>query len=610
LEFILVGQPNGGKSTIFNEVVGYKSMTANFPGATVEYMRGEIVLNGQKISVVDLPGNYSLHTSDDAEMSAIQYLMNKSQNAVLINVIDASVLSRSLELTLQLMEMKRPMVVALNMMDEAERKGIRIDGKQLSNILGIPVIETIGRKGEGIFALFNTAFDVGKKKVLPNKIQGPKEIERVSNELMRLLKDKPIPKLWDIEFISWKLIEGDDIIRDSLKTVLSDSEWRIIGKKMRPQTTNSNLTLAYTISSFRHNMAFQIFEKVARVGKPSRKDIRETIDDLLMHPLWGYIFLVLIFYLTFFFIFTIGGAIEPQFIENFEKLRNLVSSGLKDSPILLSIVNGFIQGFGGGIGIVIPFLLPFFIVLSLFEDTGYLARVAYLIDNIMHRIGLHGMSAVPMILGYGCTVPGIMATRILKSPRDKFITATLTTLIPCSARMTIIFGLVGFFISIKAAIIIYLLNLIIIGLTGKVMSKLMPEVSPGLVLEIPKYHIPRMRTIIYKTWFRLKELAPFTSGVLGLPVVLGITLVFGIMRKELALVLLFSALGTKDILSVMTQTQIFSFTIFITFYIPCLATFAVLAKELTVKRALLISGLTVLIAIALSLLVRAFSFLF
>jgi ferrous iron transport protein B len=253
----------------------------------------------------------------------------------------------------------------------------------------------------------------------------------------------------------------------------------------------------------------------------------------------------------------------------------------------------------------------------------------------MHKIGLHGLSIVPVIFGYGCTVPAILATRILKSPRDKLITATLTTIIPCSARMTVIFGLVGFFISIKAAILIYILNIIIVAVLGKFMAKAFPEVSPGLILEIPKYHLPGIKSLFNKTWFRLKEfvtvalpllivgsillevieyfkldgpinsfLAPFTTGVLGLPSVIGITLIFGIMRKELALLLLFSALGTQNVTDVMSLGQILTFTTFVTFYLPCLATFAALSKELKLNKSIIITLSTIALATALSVIVR------
>ncbi len=641
MEFILMGQPNCGKSTIFNEVVGYKSITSNFPGATVHYTRGDMILEEEEVSVVDLPGTYSLQTSDESELAAVQYLLSASDDAVIINIIDATVLSRSLELTLQLMELRRPMVIGLNMVDEAEIKGILILKKELEKQLGIPVVETIGRTGEGVFDLFLRAQQEGNNTTLPRTIHGPANFEKVVTGLENILKKRRIKSEWDFRFMAHKLLEKDEVIKKYLDKFFTNRDKADIQRIVHGLEKDFNRGSDLIISSVRHNMAFSIFEQVAKVGEPPRQDFRRRIDNLLMHPLWGFVSMVALFYLTFTLIFAIGGFFEPLFIENFERLKELVATLSKGSPLLLAVLNGMVQGIGGGIGIVIPFLLPFFIILSLFEDTGYLARIAYLIDNIMHRIGLHGMSVVPILLSYGCTVPGIMATRILKSPRDKFITATLATLVPCSARMTVIFGLVGFFISMKAAIVIYLINLAIIGITGKVMSKMLPEVTPGLIMEIPRYHSPKTRVVMMKTWLRLKDfvvvawpllivgsivlefishlhltepinqfLAPFTSGILGLPAVLGITLVFGIMRKELALVLLFAALGTKDVLNVLTPTQVYGFTIFVTFYIPCLATIAVLVKELNWKRALLITLLTITLAIILTVLVRLFFPLF
>ncbi len=635
MEFILVGQPNCGKSTIFNEVAGYKSVASNFPGITVKYTKSHIELENQKISVIDIPGTYSLQTSDEAELAATKYILNAPEDAVIINILDASVLSRSLELTLQLMELQKPMVVALNMIDEADRKGIKINSEKLSKIIGAPVIKTNGRKGKGIYQLFNQAYFVGKEKIKPSIIKGPANVENFFKSVLKIMKEKRIPERWNYRFMTLKLLEKDDSIVIFLDDYFKKKDWEFINKSVKEIEKIPQRNSEFIISSIRHNMAFHIFENVAKVERSIKKDVRDKLDNLFMHPFLGYVFLISILYLTFWMIFTIGGICEPLFLNNFEKLSKLLSIKFADTPFLLSFLRGFVQGIGGGIGIVIPFLLPFFIMLSLLEDTGYLARVAYLIDNLMHKIGLHGMSVVPIILGYGCTVPGILATRILKSPRDKFITAALTTMVPCSARMTIIFGLVGFFISIKAAILIYIINIIILGLTGKLMSKAMPQVSPGLILEIPKYHLPGIKALFNKTWFRLKEfvyiawplliigsiileliehlnltnsinsfLSPFTSGILGLPAVVGVTLIFGIMRKELALILLFSALKTKEVLTVMTPAQIYSFTIFVTFYIPCIATIAALARELNWKKAGLIAGLTFFIAVILAVLVR------
>ena len=640
MQIILVGQPNCGKSTIFNHVVGYKAVVANFPGATVKYTKGNIELGNQKIEVVDLPGTYSSQTTDEAELVAIDYLRNHSNDSILINVIDASVLSRSLQLTIQLASLQMPMIIALNMIDEAENKGISINKKGLEEIFNVPVIETIGRKGVGVYELFSKAKEVYEQKIIPTNTLFDDKTESLISSIENILLESNADLRWYPRFNALKLIEKDPLLSDEYKIKIIDEKYAKINELISTAEKELKKPSELISSSARIESAYRIFEKVAKVKSLEKIDIRKRIDDLLMHPIFGYIFMIGILALMFVSIFKFGNAVEPLFLDSFDLVNNYILETFSDNQLLASILIGIVSGVGGGIGIVIPFLLPFFIFLSFLEDTGYLARIAFLVDNLMHKIGLHGLSIVPIILGYGCTVPGILATRILKSKRDKFITATLTTLIPCSAKMTVIFGLVGFFISMKAAVIIYLLNILIVGITGKFLSKVLPEVSPGLILEIPKYHMPSYSTVSNKTWFRLKEfvviawpllvagsvilelithfdwagninhfLEPFTSGLLGLPTVVGITLLFGIMRKELALILLFAALGTRDVLSVMTLTQVFSFTIFVTFYVPCIATIAALARELNWKNAVLISGITAVIAILLSVSLRITEFI-
>lgn len=640
MQIILVGQPNCGKSTIFNHVVGYKAVVANFPGATVKYTKGNIELGNQKIEVVDLPGTYSSQTTDEAELVAIDYLRNHSNDSILINVMDASVLSRSLQLTIQLASLQMPMIIALNMIDEAENKGISINKKGLEEIFNVPVIETIGRKGVGVYELFSKAKEVYEQKIIPTNTLFDDKTESLISSIENILLESNADLRWYPRFNALKLIEKDPLLADEYKIKIIEEKYAKINELISTAEKELKKPSELISSSARIESAYRIFEKVAKVKSLEKIDIRKRIDDLLMHPIFGYIFMIGILALMFVSIFKFGNAVEPLFLDSFDLVNNYILETFSDNQLLASILIGIVSGVGGGIGIVIPFLLPFFIFLSFLEDTGYLARIAFLVDNLMHKIGLHGLSIVPIILGYGCTVPGILATRILKSKRDKFITATLTTLIPCSAKMTVIFGLVGFFISMKAAVIIYLLNILIVGITGKFLSKVLPEVSPGLILEIPKYHMPSYSTVSNKTWFRLKEfvviawpllvagsvilelithfdwagninhfLEPFTSGLLGLPTVVGITLLFGIMRKELALILLFAALGTRDVLSVMTLTQVFSFTIFVTFYVPCIATIAALARELNWKNAVLISGITAVIAILLSVSLRITEFI-
>ncbi len=631
MQLVLVGQPYSGKSTIFNAVVGYKSLSTNAPGSSVEHTHGSAELDGERIDVIDLPGIYSLQVSDDAGDPAVEHILEAPDDTVLINVVDASVLARSLELTLQLTELRRPLVVALNMTDEARRKGVTVDAGRLARTLGVPVVETVGRSGEGVFELFRAALRAGRERLVPEVLPGPAHVERLLARLTELLGDRALPHRLAPRFVAIKLLECDGCVRRRLEPHLTAADREAVAARLAEFEAATEQRAEFVMSAVRHNLAFELFESVARVGPAPRRSLRHRLDGLLMHPVLGYLILVAVLAGTFLLVFRAGSAVEPLFLGWFERLENWLGGQLPAGSLGYAVVHGVVAGFGGGIGIVVPYLLPFFVALALLEDTGYLPRIAFLMDNLMHRIGLHGMSVVPILMGYGCSVPGVLATRILKSRRDRLITATLTTLIPCSARMTIIFGLIGFFISMQAAVFVYVVNLALLGLVGWVMSKALPEESPGLIMELPRYRVPRLKALAQKTWFRLKEfvviawpililgsvvlevidhyhwsgplndfLAPYTSGLLGFPAAVGVTLVFGIMRKELALVLLFAAVGTTDVASVMSVPQIFGYTFFVTFYVPCLATYAALAKELGWRAATSITVLTLAIVTVLT----------
>ena len=300
----------------------------------------------------------------------------------------------------------------------------------------------------------------------------------------------------------------------------------------------------------------------------------------------------------------------------------------------MGILIGILQGISGGIAIVIPYLVPFLLGLSFLEDIGYLPRLAFLMDALMHRMGLHGKAIVPFILGYGCNVPAVMSTRILEERRDRFLAATLATLVPCAARLAVVFGLVAFYLGPEYALAIYLFNILVIAITGRILSRMMPEVTPGLILEIPVYRMPTLNSIIKKSWYRAREfiveawpiliigsvvlailerlnfsrwfdalVRPIT-WVLGLPSEVGVPLIFGILRKELSLIMLRQALNVTDFSTALTNVQMITFTVFVVFYVPCLATMAALKRELNTRDMLVIAGLTVIIALLAALAAR------
>ncbi|MFA6712170.1 MAG: nucleoside recognition domain-containing protein, partial [Candidatus Caldatribacteriota bacterium] len=329
-----------------------------------------------------------------------------------------------------------------------------------------------------------------------------------------------------------------------------------------------------------------------------------------------------------------GDLFEEPLLDFFYQYIPSLKVKLGENTLLYFVARGILEGLAGGIAIVLPFLVPFLFGLAFLEDVGYLPRIAFLMDAFLHKIGLHGKAIIPLILGYGCTVPAIMATRILESERDRFIASVLTTMIPCAARITIIFGLVAFYLGARAAMFVYVLNIIVVAISGKILSNLLPEITPGMIMEIPDYHIPSMKVLLAKVWLRMKEfiiiawpllivgsvalsllkywnlerfinqlISPITL-LLGLPVAVGVTLIFGVLRKELSMIMLVQALGVTDISTVMSATQIMTFTIFVLFYIPCVATIAVLIREIGTKRTTFTLLFTFIIAIVLSIAVR------
>jgi len=633
MRIALMGQPNSGKSTIFNHVAGYKAVTSNFPGKTVEYTLTKFNLFGQTVELVDLPGTYSLTSFDLAELEARKYLL-KGNVDVIINVMDASLLSRSLELTLQLLELKLPMVICLNMIDEAERKGIKIDIEKLSKILGVPVVPAIALKGKGVKELFSVAYKTGEEKRIGKTLNFSKNVEEVIEQLSTQIKKKEIAQEFNvpIRFLALKYLENDSYFIKNFK----NTEKNIFNKINYFQNLLREVhgrPPDVVISSERHHLSMNIYESIVSLTRPHTSLI-DYLDNILMHPIFGYVFLAFILYLFFNLVFTVGKMVEEPLLDYFYRTIPLMERSIDSETLLFSVISGIIQGLAGGIAIVLPYLFPFLFGLAILEDLGYLPRIAFLLDVFLHKIGLHGKAIIPFMLGYGCTVPAIMATRILESERDRFITSVLATMIPCAARMTIIFALVAFYINPQAALAIYILNIIVVIISGKILSRLLPEVTPGMILEIPTYHIPSLKVVLAKTWLRMKEFifvawplliagstilsllqyykadtfinnffSPLTT-LLGLPLLVGTTLIFGILRKELSMLMLIQAIGTSNIATVMSVTQIMTFTIFIIFYIPCVATIAVLWREIGTKRTLFTISFTFVIAIVLATITR------
>ncbi len=633
MKIVLVGQPNCGKSTIFNHVAGYKAITSNFPGKTVKYSISKMNFAGITSEIVDLPGSYSLTSFDLAELETRKYLLREKIDVV-INVIDASLLGRGLELTLQLLELQLPIIICLNMIDEAEGKGISIDADKLSQLLNVPIVTAVAHKGWGMNQLFEKSFQIAQHPVKSQYLTFSKDVEEVIRLLTEHIKEKNYTQKFHItdRFLATKLLENDQHFMSEIQQ--GDPKFIKVVEKYQHQLEKCRArTSDVIISSERHHLSMDLYESVVTLSKP-KIEIRHYLDNVLMHPVLGYLSLGIVLYLFFHFVFFVGNLLEEPLLDFFYQFLPYMEDRFGENSLFYHIISGVLQGLAGGIAIVLPYLVPFLLGLAFLEDIGYLPRIAYLMDSFLHRIGLHGKAIIPLILGYGCTVPAVMATRILESERDRFIASVLTTIIPCAARMTIIFGLVAFYIGPRAALLVYVLNIIVLAISGKILSSLMPEVTPGMIMEIPAYHIPSLRVLFSKVWLRMKEfiilawplliigsvvlsllkhwhleefinrlVSPVTL-LLGLPVAVGVTLIFGVLRKELSMVMLVQALGVSDISTVMSPTQIMTFTIFVLFYVPCVATIAVLIKEIGSKRTIFAIIFTFLISIILATMTR------
>ncbi len=611
---VLVGQPNAGKSTLFNVLSDIKSSTSNFAGTTVAIKQSLINVNFDTYKIIDLPGLYSLNPNDPAEEVTVNFLLNHHVDLI-INVVDSTLLSRSIELSIELIELGIPMVIALNMQDEASRYGVRIYNQKLKDILKIPVIPTIALFGKGVKDLIDTCDHVitrGYSK--PEFLKFTLHVENSINVIQEDLKETQIPNNIDSRFYAIKLIENPQIAFKSLKSFDRKKSELATQQIQIEHNTDGFEVIAYE----RHHHAMKITHLVSELKKKKAQPFAEKLDSVLLHPLWGYFFLLLFFIVYFIVIFQVGtfisGLIEPamQTLPHYYEPLKLIS------PFLWYTLDGLFQGIAGSIGIVLPYFLPLLILTSLFEDTGYMSRIAFLLDGLFHRIGLHGKSVAPFIMGFGCTVPALYATRIIENERDRLITGVLINFIPCSARLTVIFAISSAFTGPIWTAFIFFFVLLIIAINGKILSYFFTKPT-GLILEIPNLKLPSLRTTFKKTQFKVKEFlkvavpylilgsivlgwfeyfgaskilnsffSPLVTNVLGLPEQLGSTLIFGFLRKELIIVMASQAMGVKSFSQLgLTTAQALVFTIFVILYIPCISTFAVFWKEFGAKTVVL-----------------------
>jgi len=544
----LIGNPNVGKSVVFSRLTDVQVISSNYPGTTVEFIKGYLNLEDEKIEVIDLPGTYSLEPSSSAEQVAVSLLQEYPKNEIaVINILDSTNLERNLLLTLQLIEEGYPTIACLNMCDDAVHRGVHIDIKKLEEILHIPVISTCAVTGVGIKLLIDRL-----KEVAPVSRAKPSHEER----------------------------------------------WKEIGN---------------------------IIEQIQHL-EHRHHSLREILEDASVRPLQGFIMAGVVIYTSFKIVrfvgeFIINKITDPLFYGTIQPLLERLASNLQEKGFLFHLLIGdlvnekidFKQSLGLlttapyiELGMVLPYIISFYIVLSFLEDIGYLPRFAIFLDNLLHRLGLHGYAIIPILLGFGCNVPGILSTRVLESKRERFIAATIISIgVPCVPLQAMIIGLLGAFGGFYVGEVYLVLFFVILAL-GLILNRIMPGYSPELLLEIPPYRFPPLVLLGQKLYFRIKGFvieaapivligvlvvnillyfklfdiitgitAPIIHGLFGLPKEAIVALIIGFLRKDVAVGML-APLG-------LSAKQLFIAATLLAMSFPCIATFIVLWKELGLK---------------------------
>ena len=634
LTFGLLGNQNCGKTTLFNQVTGSNQHVGNFPGVTVDRKSGMLREN-RNTEITDLPGIYSLSPYSNEEIVTREFVLNERPKGI-INIVDATNIERNLYLTMQLMELDIPMVLALNMMDEMTGNGGTVYINKMESLLGIPVVPISAAKNEGVDELVAHAIHVAKFQESPGRQDfcedGP--VHRCIHGVIHLIEDHAKRAGIPVRFAATKLIEGDEIILDMLN--LSENEKEMLEHIIVQLEEEEGLDAQAQIAGMRYDFIEKLVRETVKKPQESREHLRsEKIDKILTGKYTAIPSFVLImsavFVLTFnvigaFFQGILENAIE-LFIESFDKLL----AGLSVNDTIRSlVVDGVLTGVGNILSFL-PIIVILFFFLSLLEDTGYMARVAFVMDKLLRKIGLSGRSIVPLLIGFGCSVPGVMASRTLPSERDRKMTILLTPFMSCSAKLPIYAFFTAAFFKDNGGLVMILLYFIGIAV-GILVALILKSVyfkgeAVPFVMELPNYRLPGMKNVVMLLWDKAKDFLQRAFTVIFLASIViwflqrfnftlnmvtdskdsilaeiaGIiapifspmgygdwrvctALVTGFIAKESVVSTLFVLYGTKEaVLGAMSMASAFSLLVFCLLYTPCVATIAVVKRELGAK---------------------------
>jgi ferrous iron transport protein B len=509
----LAGNPNSGKTTIFNNITGTRQKVGNWPGVTVEKKEGSINKSGYDLKIIDLPGTYSLTPFSIEEIVARNFILDERPDVV-IDIIDASNLERSLYLATQLREIDCKVLFALNMADVARTRGIKIDDKKLSELLSVPVVFTIGNKNKGIETLLKTAIELAESDdVIPKKrkVKYSKDIEDSISKIERFIENHAADSIpYNIRWTAIKLLEDDKIVKERVleKTgKIGEDILREIDNQRKFLVDRFDDDPEIVMTDERYGFIAGIIMEALTTSTKQRVDISRNVDLVLTNRFVGFPIFIFFIWAMFQLTFSLGAYPMDWISSGINLFSTLLAHLLPDNIFKDFLINGVIAGVGS-VMIFLPNILILFFCIALFEDTGYMSRAAFLMDKIMHLIGLHGKSFIPMLMGFGCNVPAIMASRTLESEKDRILTILITPFMSCSARLPVYIILAGAFFGAKAGTVIfgiYLLGIILSIITGRLFrSTLLRGADAPFVMELPPYRIPMIKSLMIHMWDRSK----------------------------------------------------------------------------------------------------------
>ncbi|CAB49975.1 ferrous iron transport protein B [Pyrococcus abyssi] len=624
----LVGNPNVGKTTIFNALTGMRQHVGNWPGVTVEKKEGIMEYKGKEYLVVDLPGIYSLTAHSVDELIARNFIL-EGNASVIVDIIDSTCLMRNLFLTLELFEMGvKNVIIALNKIDLLKKRGIHVNIKEMEKILGVPVVPTNAKSGEGLDELKRKISLMAEGKITTNPIvpRYDEDIEREIQHVSEVIKGTPLAEKYPIRWLAIKLIQRDEEVIKLVIKHVGQAKIEEILKHVSELEEKYKRSLDIVIASQKYEFLGELLRKFVRHPTEIKETLSDQLDKLLTHPVYGIVSMLVVFYILFQFVFSLGGPLQELLDNAFSSFGEWLGERIANETLRGLVVDGII----GGVGAVLsffPLVFLLFVGMSILEDSGYLARVAAVMERYLRMFKLPGKAIIPMVLAFGCNVPAVMATRILEEEKDRILTMLVNPLIPCVARMTVITFLAGTFFPDKAALVavsIYAIAIVLALISALILGKLVvkSEESP-FIIELPEYSIPSWKTVVLHSWERSKEFLrkaatvillgsiliwylssypePVGSGIsyaeklgrafepiarlMGLDWKAAVSLIFGIIAKENVIATYSVIYGVSEeslgsaMAHIMTPLQAYVLALVTTLYLPCIATIAAIRAE-------------------------------